>query len=375
MRLDTEERYYRYPLTAKTKGFLRPSEYQGIVYEPGKVTRIRLNRPRYLNALGHPVWAELEDAFDLAARDENCNVIVLSGEGKCFSSGDDVIGMSPEGAPVLSDRRTPEQLMKDCGSEDEVWRQYNVEHDHLITWVPIHKLQTVPKPTIAMVHGYCIYGAFLLATSMDLIFASEDALFLWGNDVRSIWDWGPRKALEIAFEHRFMTAREACDMHMVNRVYPDVEILERETLAYANRVADQPAAQIRRYKQLVWNVMNTQGYFQAAAASRFPFAEMWRVWAEEGHRHRYDGPGIGRSPVALRHLAAKLEGEGKEVPENVRAAIERADQRDDKGRWQAALSQSWRDPERVKRAQDHAGKVAQKQKTAKERNRRLKTKK
>ena len=79
------------------------------------------------------MWAEVEDAFDRAAGDDECNVIVVSGNGKCFSAGDDVIGLSPEGAPMLADRRTPEQLIKDYGSEKEVWHQYNIEHDHMIT--------------------------------------------------------------------------------------------------------------------------------------------------------------------------------------------------------------------------------------------------
>jgi len=90
MRLDTENRFYRYPL--KIKG---PEDYQGIIYDRGVVTRIILNRPEYLNALSHPVWAEVDDAFDRAGEDKECNVILLSGNGRCFAAGDDVIGMSP----------------------------------------------------------------------------------------------------------------------------------------------------------------------------------------------------------------------------------------------------------------------------------------
>lgn len=223
MKLDTENRFYKYPV--KFKG---PEDYQGIIYDRGVVTRIIVNRPQYLNALGHPVWAELEDAFDRAGDDKECNVIVLSGNGSCFSSGDDVIGMSPEGAPVLADRRSPEQLLKDYGSEDEVWHQYNIEHDHMITYLGHVKLRTNPKPTIAMVHRWCIYGAYMLATSCDVIFASDDTLFL--PDPRGLpswWDIGRRKWMEIMMEHRFLTAREALEYHVVNRVFPDYETLER----------------------------------------------------------------------------------------------------------------------------------------------------
>lgn len=342
MKLDTENRFYKYPL--KVKG---PEDYQGIIYDPGVVTRIILNRPRYLNALGHPMWAELEDAFDRAGDDKECNVIVVSGNGKCFSAGDDVIGMSPEGAPMLVDRRPVEQLMKDYGSEDEVWHQYNIEHDHLITWMPIHKMRTNPKPTIAMVHGWCIFGAHILATVMDVIFASEDALFLPGSE-EWWWDLGQRKAMELIMEHRFLTAREAYEYHLVSRIFPDYETLERETLAFAYRVAYESPTRIRRAKQHLLQQMDIVGYTQSIETIRTGFIQRWRDMAIDG-RIRYEGMGIARTPVALHCLAAKLESEGKEVPEHVVAALARAKKRDDRAKWQAALHQDFRDEKRLAR--------------------------
>ena len=346
MRLDTENRFYKYPL--KVKG---PEDYQGIIYDRGIVTRIILNRPRYLNALSHGVWAEVDDAFDRAGDDKECNVIVLSGNGRCFSGGDDVIGMSPEGAPMLVDRRPVEQLFKDYGSEDEVWHQYNIEHDHLITWLPLHKLRTNPKPTIAMVHGYCIYGAFIMATSMDVIFASEDALFLVGGS--ALWDLGRRKAMELIMEHRFLTAREAYEYHLVNRVFPDYETLEKETMAFAYRVAYEAPSTIRREKRQLLTMLDYQGYTAGYEATRTPFVQTWRDWAADG-RIRYEGAGIARTPVALGNLKAKLESQGQEVPEDVTKAIDRAAEREDRAKWQRALHEEWRDEKRVARTEAQA---------------------
>ena len=363
MRPDTENRQYRYPLKVKDH-----TEYQGITYEPGRVTRIILNRPQYMNALSHPVWAEVEDAFDRGAEDKECNVIVISGNGKCFSSGDDVIGLSPEGAPMLVDRKTPEQLVKDYGSEDEVWHQYNIEHDHLITWLPLHKLRTNPKPTIAMVHGYCIYGGINIAQAMDLIFASEDALFLWGGLAGAggvLWDVGLRKSFELTLEHRFLTAQEAHEYHLVNRVYPDRETLEKETMAFAERVASEAPSRILRAKQQLLALVDYQGFTSGQEALRTPFSQTWRDWAADA-RVRYDGKGIARTPVALRNLAAKLESEGKPVPENVNAALARAAERDDRAKWQEALHQSWRDPERVARADAQYNETLKKEEAEKE---------
>ncbi|MFC2006364.1 enoyl-CoA hydratase/isomerase family protein [Chloroflexota bacterium] len=342
MKLDTENRFYKYPL--KVKG---PEDYQGIIYDRGVVTRIILNRPRYLNALSHAVWAEVDDAFDRAGDDKECNVIVLSGNGHCFASGDDVIGMSPEGAPMLVDRRPVEQLIKDYGSEDEVWHQYNIEHDHLITYIANHKIRTNPKPTIALVHGWCIYGGYIMSTACDLVFAAEDALLLAGGG-GEWWDIGRRKAMELIMEHRFLTAREAQEIGLVNRVFPDYETLEREGLAFAYRAAYESPAKVRRDKMHLLQQMDIVGYTTAHETLRTPFFQRWREWASDG-RIRYEGMGIARTPVALRCLTAKLESEGKEVPENVKAAIARAKERDDRAKWQKALHQDWRDPKRTGR--------------------------
>lgn len=344
MKLDTENRFYKYPL--KVKG---PEDYQGIIYDRGIVTRIILNRPRYLNPLSHAVWAEVDDAFDRAGDDKDCNVIVISGNGRCFASGDDVIGMSPEGAPTLVDRRPVEQLLKDYGSEDEVWHQYNIEHDHLITYIAPHKIRTNPKPTIALVHGWCIYGGYIMATACDVVFAAEDALFMSGGP-SMWWDVGQRKTMEMMMEHRFLTAREALEYHLVSRVYPDFQTLEKEGLAFAYRVAYESPTYVKRAKMALLQMMDISGYTTGIETLRVPFVQTWRDWAMDG-RIRYEGMGIARTPVALRYLATKLESEGKEVPENVRAAMARAKERDDRSKWQAALHQDFRDEKRVARTE------------------------
>jgi len=57
-----------------------------------------------------------------------------------------------------------------------------------------------------MVHGYCIFGGWMLASAMDVIFAAEDAQFLPGfvEYFSTPWDMGPRRTKEILFEHRFV---------------------------------------------------------------------------------------------------------------------------------------------------------------------------
>ena len=74
--------------------------YKYIIYEPGKVARIKMNRPEYRNALSHEMMEEMDDAFKQAEADDNVEVIVLSGEGKSFSGGHD-LGTSEHLALVI----------------------------------------------------------------------------------------------------------------------------------------------------------------------------------------------------------------------------------------------------------------------------------
>ncbi|MDP7085185.1 MAG: enoyl-CoA hydratase-related protein [Dehalococcoidia bacterium] len=341
-RMATEERFFRNPMVPY-------KEYKRIKYEPGRVTRIKLNRPRYLNAQSHAMFGELEDAYDRACENTECHVIVVSGEGRCFSCGDDANGLTPESAPCLVTDETAQQLIERFGSERALWHQYNIEHDYYISWWLHQKLPRTPKPTIAMVHSYCIYGAFAHATGLDIIFASEDALFLGGLG-KATWDLGSRKALELAYENRFMTAREALENGSINRVFPDHETLERETLAFAERLASEVPTHLQRIKQAYLQTLDCQGYTAAYEANRTPSAQIWRNLAADGNAMRYEGKGMARTPAALFALATKLESEGAEVPTNVIEALARAAARDDKAAWQKALHQEWRAPERLARA-------------------------
>lgn len=314
-----------------------------------------------MNALSHPMLNEIEHAFNLAAADPECRVIVLSGAGTSFSSGDDTIGLTPESPPMLADERTPEELMQTYGSEAVVWRYFQDEHYSLV--YQMHgRLRLIMKPTIAMVQGYAIYNGFWLACSMDLIFASEDALFL-SLIGGAQWDLGARKMLELMYEHRFMTAREAYEYHLVNRVYRNFEILERETLTFAERVAEQPPSILRAAKYEISRITDLQGYATAfwgdimqrgAYGGRGRTAPIRDADEDEIRRNRFEGKGMARTPRALKALKAKLEGEGKDVPENVAAALAKAAARDDRKSWERALHQPWREAGRAERFERQA---------------------
>lgn len=221
-------------------------DLQDILYSTdGPVGVITLNRPRYRNAQSHRLLAEFDIALDTAMADPAVRVVIVRGAGGTFSAGHDL------GTP---DALAEGRLQREDGIEwYDDFKKYNL--DLLLKW------RNAPKPTIAMVEGYCIYAGWMLAACMDLVFASRSALFLAGFvEYMSIpWDIGVRRAKELCFESRFITADEAQGYGFVNRVLPE-EDLERETFAYAKRVAENSPIATRFSKIAINKAQDAQGY-------------------------------------------------------------------------------------------------------------------
>ena len=127
--------------------------YHEITYEPGRVARVIMNRPEYRNAQSRVLLEEIDDAFAEAAADPDVLVIVLSGNGPDFSAGHD-LGSPPE----IADREINGWADDFIGVFD---RQRDTRIANTMRW------RNLPKPTIAMVQGKCIFGGWMVAASMD----------------------------------------------------------------------------------------------------------------------------------------------------------------------------------------------------------------
>lgn len=269
-------------------------ELQDVLYEvDGGVARVTLNRPRYRNAQSYRLLDELDIALDRAMADMAVKCVIVTGAGEHFSSGHDL--GTPESVEDRKAREIPESGIAFYNN----FRKYN--YDLTLKW------RNLPKPTIAMVRGYCIYGGWMIASAMDLVFASEDALFLAGLvEYFSIpWDLGPRKTKELLFESRFITAAEAHEMGFVNRVCT-AEDLERETVAYARRVAENGHVPLRLAKLAVNKAMDMQGYtnfVEAAFADYLVQSSQRGVARTEGERR------LGGVDLALKHLRGERAGQ------------------------------------------------------------------
>jgi enoyl-CoA hydratase len=271
-----------------------------VLYEMRDQTALlTLNRARYRNAQSYALLDELDLQLDRAMADDKVRVVILRGAGEHFSSGHDL--GTPEQRATLEELglaldRKLEQGIRYYDS----FRRYNL--DLTLKW------RNLPKPTIAMVHGYCIYGGWMIATAMDLIFASRDARFLASQfEYFSVpWDIHPRKAKELIFESRFLSAEEARREGLVNRVF-DPERLEPETVAYAARVAENDPVGLRLSKLAINKAQDQQGYSVGIEAA---FAD-YLVTAQTRGSSRVTGRNrLGGVDLALRGERGERAGLG-----------------------------------------------------------------
>ena len=224
---------------------------------------ITLNRPAYRNAQSYRMLDEIDAAFELARADEGVRVVLLRGSGGVFSTGHDL--GTPEGMAYR------QALGAKPGIQTyDQFKKYNL--DLLLKW------RNFPKPTIAMVEGYCIYAGWMLAAAMDVVFASETAEFLGGFvEYNSIpWDIGIRRAKELLFESRFIPAEEAARYGLVNRVVAPAD-LERETFAWARRVAENSPEALRMAKIQMNKAQDAQGFTNAVEDSLGDYQAMMHM--------------------------------------------------------------------------------------------------
>ncbi|MEV6221083.1 enoyl-CoA hydratase [Nocardia fluminea] len=216
-----------------------------------KIATITLDRPQAANAQNSDLLDELDAAWTRAAQDPDVAVIVLRGEGKHFSAGHDLKDRWPSAEDI-----TLEWIYQ---NESRRYLEYSLR------W------RNVPKPSIAAVQGRCIAGGLLLCWPCDLIVAADDALFsdpvvlmgIGGVEYHGhTWELGARKAKEILFTGRAVTATEAQQVGMVNKVVPRAE-LDEQTRALATRIAAMPSFGLRQAKRAVNQTLDVQGFYAA----------------------------------------------------------------------------------------------------------------
>lgn len=210
-----------------------------VVTHDGAIATVVFNRPRVRNAISLHMWAEIARVTQELAKDDSVRAIVYRGAGTdAFASGADISEF--------------EEHRKDT----ETALRYNAQTSAAYT-----AIRECPKPTVAMIFGFCMGGAMAIAMACDLRLAAEGSKFgipaarlsiIYGAEaVGQLVDLvGPAYAKDILYSARTVSDREALAMGLVQRLLPAAE-LEPYTYAYLRTVADNAPLSVRGAKETI----------------------------------------------------------------------------------------------------------------------------
>jgi 2-(1,2-epoxy-1,2-dihydrophenyl)acetyl-CoA isomerase len=240
------------------------------------ITTLTLNRPERLNALNAAIGEEVLDAIKIFEDDASQRVLIVTGAGRGFCSGDDLKG---DGGP----RQDPSQQL------DRIKRWLSGPG----RWPLISKaFLELPKPVIAMVNGAAYGAGFELALAADFRIASENATLAMPVNQRALL-WGvaqlPRlvglaRAKEILMLNNALTGEQAYAMGLVTEVVPHDQLQER-TMEIAKRLAEGPYRTYAGIKKGLHQSIDSDLYqayeYQGYALT---LSSMGTAAAEEGRR-------------------------------------------------------------------------------------------
>ena len=209
------------------------------------IVEVSLNRPEKLNALTKPMWRELGKIFKKLSKDKNLRCIVIRGKGgKSFSPGNDI--------SEFETQRSSSKLAKAYGV-----------HLH----GTLRTIQECPIPTIALIEGICVGGGMEIAACCDLRICGESSRF--GVPIKRLGLTMAAKeleallritsysiAMEILLEGKIMSAEEAYEKNLVNRVVADLEV-ETEVYKSAELISEGAPKVARWHKQFAKEILKT----------------------------------------------------------------------------------------------------------------------
>jgi enoyl-CoA hydratase len=218
--------------------------YENILFQVDQgIATISFNRPKALNALNQALLTELSQALDAIAVEEDIRVLILTGAGeKSFVAGADIT-----------------ELAKFTPLQAKIFSQAG----HRV----IAKLQELPIAVIAAVNGFALGGGSEIALACDFIYAAENARFGlpeislglipgFGGTQRLPRFIGANRAKELIFTGKMISAHEAAQIGLVNKVVAPSALME-EVLKTARDIAAKGRVALRAVKQAVNCGMDT----------------------------------------------------------------------------------------------------------------------
>jgi enoyl-CoA hydratase/carnithine racemase len=215
-----------------------------LLYERrGAIAVLTFNRPASRNAMTWAMYEGLYETCEHVDADDRVRVLVLRGAGgKAFVAGTDIA-----------------QFQAFSTADDALAYERNINRI-------VSRIEMVQKPTLAMIHGYCVGGGAGIAMACDLRLASLDArfgvpiartlgnTFASQNIARLVALIGPTRAKELIFTARFIEAEEGKTIGLFNEIMPS-ERLESRTLELAALIAGHAPLTLRSTKEGVRRIL------------------------------------------------------------------------------------------------------------------------
>ena len=223
--------------------------YQGLttveVEVEGRIAWVYLNRPEKKNAMNPTLHAEMLAVLEELEADSGIGCVVIGGRGGAFSAGQDL-----------------KEFFRDL-SDDPVAQKKAQRNANDWRW---HRLEVFDKPTIAMIEGVCIGGAFTQMIACDFAIAAEDATFClseinWGQIpgglvTRVLTEaLGYRDALDLCLTGRKFDGTEAAKLRLINEAVPAADLKAR-TRALAELLSGKDPEAYRATKHALRYVRN-----------------------------------------------------------------------------------------------------------------------
>ncbi len=231
--------------------------YENIIVQIGDdyIAEVTLNRPNNLNAFNVPLAEELDKAFKELDENSLVRVIILKGAGKAFCAGIDI---------------------SDFSNKTEYRNWIECMENPLIT------ISRMKKPVIAQVHGVAAANGAGLVAAADIAIAAENArmgltaikvgLNCIGPVIPVVRSVGRKRALELLFFGEMISATEALNMGLINRVVPAAD-LESETRKWASNLAKKSPLALQIAKKAFY-VAENMDYYKAFEYMNEVFARL-----------------------------------------------------------------------------------------------------
>ncbi|MFN8259490.1 MAG: crotonase/enoyl-CoA hydratase family protein [Chitinophagales bacterium] len=212
-----------------------------------KIAQLTINRPEKANSMNEQAWTELKSALLYCDETPDVRVIVFSGAGeKLFCGGIDLTMLMSVG------QKTEDKCE---GRKREKFRKLLLDFQEIIS-----TFEQISKPVLSAVHGGCIGAGLDMISATDMRYCTKDAYFCIKEiDLGMVADIGTLQRLpkiipdglarELAYTGRNLTADEALQCGLVNRVFEDKETMLKEVSAIAALIATKSPLSVRGTKR------------------------------------------------------------------------------------------------------------------------------